>query len=366
MGRIVDVAKRFIAAADRRQRKSRVAGPAYGVVKKFSDDNLNLLVVALGWYGFTAIYPLLLVIVAIFGYIGAGSLGSGIVKTLHQFPVIGAQFNPGRGGSNLHGSIAGVVVGVVGLLYGAQGVTQTAERAMNQVWNLDRSDRPGFLPRLLRSFGGLAIIGVAFVVNATAASIAAGHRQPIELRVGLVAGLLLLNIAFYVTTFRVLTAADVSVRQLVPGSATGAVFFTILMTVGAGLVQHQLRHSSATYGALGSVVGVVAFLLLLAKLTMLAAELNPVLAMGLWPRSLPTTPPTEADDRVLRALAHEERSRRDERISVGFGTDTLEAPAANTEREQSNAPDGREPHDAHEVAGDPPREPVPPVAGRSG
>jgi uncharacterized BrkB/YihY/UPF0761 family membrane protein len=97
------------------------------VVKKFGDDNVNLLVVALGWYGFTAIYPLLLVVVTIFGFIGAASLGTGIVHTLHQFPVIGSQFNPGKGDSQLHGSVFGLIIGVAGLLYGAQGVTQTAE-----------------------------------------------------------------------------------------------------------------------------------------------------------------------------------------------------------------------------------------------
>ena len=74
---------------------------------------------ALGWYGFTAIYPLLLVVVTVFGYIGAASLGTAIVHTLHQFPVIGAQFNPGQGGSQLHGRVFGLIIGVAGVLYGA-------------------------------------------------------------------------------------------------------------------------------------------------------------------------------------------------------------------------------------------------------
>ena len=67
--------------------------------------------------------------------------------------------------------------------------------------------------------------------------------------------------------------------------------FTLLITVGAGLVQHQLKHSSATYGQFAAVIGLVAFLLLLAKLTLYGAELNPVLARRLWPRALPPVPP---------------------------------------------------------------------------
>ena len=49
----------------------------YAVLKKSGDDNANLLVVALAWYGFTAIFPLLLVVVTVFGFIGAQSIGPG-------------------------------------------------------------------------------------------------------------------------------------------------------------------------------------------------------------------------------------------------------------------------------------------------
>jgi hypothetical protein len=109
------------------------------------------------------------------------------------------------------------------------------------------------------------------------------------------------------------------------------VAFTLLITVGAGLVQHQLKHSSATYGAFAAVIGLVAFLLLLAKLTLYAAELNPVLARRLWPRALPTCAPTPADDEVLRELAHEQRRRKDQRIGVGFDPDARDEAAEDAE-----------------------------------
>ncbi|MHB1534395.1 MAG: YihY/virulence factor BrkB family protein [Acidimicrobiales bacterium] len=325
--------KRLIAALDRWQRGNRVAGPAYGVVKKFSDDNANLLVVALGWYGFTAIYPLLLVVITIFGFIGEASLGTGIVSTLHTFPVIGQQFNPGHGGSRLHGSIVGLVIGLAGLIYGAQGVTQTAQQAMEQVWNLPQTDRPGFLPRLARSLGGLVVIGGAFVINAPVASIATGGAHTLLLRVPVIAGMLVLNVGLYLAAFRMLTPKRISVRKFLPGAVLGAVAFTLLITVGAGLVEHQLRNSSATYGALASVIGVVTFLLLLAKVSVYAAELNPVLARSLWPRALPTTPPSEADEQVLRDLVHEQRRRGDENIDVDF-----EEPASAPPRRAQKPP----------------------------
>jgi len=291
---------RTLEAVDRFQRNNRVAGPAYAVTKKFSDDNANLYVVALGWYGFTAIYPLLLVVITIFGFIGAASLGTGVVHTLHEFPVIGSQFNAAKGGESLHGSGIGLVIGLLTLVYGAQGVTQTAEQAMEAVWDIPRIERPGFAVRLARSLGGLAIIGGAFLLNSVLASLATARAESLALRIGVIAALFVANIALYTASFVVLTAAERGVRQYLPGAIVAAAGFTALITVGSSLVQHQLRHSSSTYGAFAAIIGVVLFLLLLAKLTMYAAELNPVLAEKLWPRALFSSNPTEIDKRALR------------------------------------------------------------------
>jgi uncharacterized BrkB/YihY/UPF0761 family membrane protein len=312
--------KDLLGGLNRFQQRHRTVSVPWAVNKKFGNDQANLLVVALGWYGFTAIYPLLLVITTIFGFIGVASLGTGIVHTLQQFPVIGAQFHAGKGSSELKGSVFGLIIGVVGLLYGAQGVTQTAETAMNRVWNVPQFERPGFLPRLVHSFEALGCIGGAFVINAFLGSFAAGIGNALWVRIVIIAVQLAVNVGLYLLTFRILVAksAGIPTRSLLPGAIAGGIFFTILITVGAGLVQHQLRGSSATYGAFASVIGIVAFLLLLAKLSMYAAELNPVLARGLYPRAFPTADPLPADDRVLADLAHEERRRPDMKVGVGF------------------------------------------------
>ncbi len=140
------------------------------------------------------------------------------------------------------------------------------------------------------------------------------------IRIPLLIGLLLVNIGLYFASFAVLTAKTVPLRWMLPGAVLGAVAFTALITIGTGLVTHQLRNASATYGAFGSVIGVVAFLLLLAKISMYAAELNPVLARSLYPRALPLGgEPTAADRRVLADIAHAEQRSDDHAIGVGFG-----------------------------------------------
>jgi uncharacterized BrkB/YihY/UPF0761 family membrane protein len=324
--------RRVMETADGWQRRHRWAGVPYGVMKKFGDDNANLLVVALAWYGFTAIFPLLLVVVTLFGFIGAQSIGSGIISTLHEFPVIGSSFNPASR-SALHGSTLGLIVGLTGLLYGAQGVTQTAQQAMATIWNIPQNQRTGFLPRLGRSLAGLFTIGGAFVINAFVTGYATGGTASYAIRIPVLAGLLVINAGLYFASFTVLTAKAIGPRGLLPGAIAGAVAFTALITVGTGLIIHQLKNSSATYGAFGTVIGIVAFLLLLAKLSLYAAELNPVLARRLYPRALPLGGgPTSADLRVLASLVHAEQRRDDQAIGVGFGDHAADQAASDAAR----------------------------------
>jgi uncharacterized BrkB/YihY/UPF0761 family membrane protein len=320
------------------QRRARWSGVPYAVMKKFGDDNANLLVVSLAWYGFTAIFPLLLVVVTMFGFIGQQSIGSGIVDTLHQFPIVGSSFNPASPGA-LHGSTLGLVIGLAGLLYGAQGVTQTAQQAMASVWNIPQVQQTGFLPRLGRSLAGLVTIGAAFLVNAFVTAYATSSGTAYVIRVPVLAGLLLINVGLYFASFVVLTAKAVGPRGLIPGAVAGGIGFTALITVGTGLVTHQLKHTSTTYGAFGSVIGIVTFLLLLAKLSMYAAELNPVLARSLYPRALPLGgEPTAADRRVLADLVHAEKRRDDQAIGVGFGDHAAAQAASDATRHTGRAP----------------------------
>jgi uncharacterized BrkB/YihY/UPF0761 family membrane protein len=316
----------LLGQVDAWQRRNRLVAPLYGVMTKFGNDNMNLYVVGLGWYGFLAIYPLLLVVITIFGFIGVSSLGHGIVSTLHQFPVIGSQFNPEQG-RNLHGSTIGLVIGLVGLIYGAQGVTQTAEQAMARAWNVPQVALPGFLPRLGRSMLALTIIGGTFVVNAAASTFASGPGHSGVIRALSLIGMLLLNLVCFFGSFRALTPKSVAARSLLPGVVLGSVAFTVLITVGSGLIQHQLRNSSATYGQFGAIIGLVGFLLLMAKLSLYGAELNCVLERHLWPRALVNSNPTEADNLVLSAVVHQQQRRKDQVIGVGFGDEAVEEAA---------------------------------------
>src|SRR5579875_2004271 len=202
----MDKLRQVIGAIDAWQRRHRWAGVPFAVNKKFSDDNANLQVLALAWYGFTAIFPLLLVVVTVLGFIGQASLGTGVVTALQKFPVIGSSFPKHPSGSNsLHGSTIGLVIGLIGLLYGAQGVTQSAQQAMATVWNVPQTQFTGFLPRLGRSLAGLVIIGGSFLINALLSTYVTGGTSNYAIRVPILAGLVIINAGLYFASFTVLT-----------------------------------------------------------------------------------------------------------------------------------------------------------------
>ncbi len=334
---------RLLAPIDRLQREHTLLGVSYATLKKFSDDRTNQYVIAMGWYGFIAIYPAILAAVTILGLIGAESLGKGLVATLHSFPVIGSEFNPERASSSLHGSPVALVVGLLGLIYGAQGATLTAQGAMAQVWNVPALELPKLPVRLVRSLVGLIIIGGSFVANAPLAALATGSSAAPWAEALLIVAMIVINAAFYWIAFMVLTPGRARPRQLVAGAVLGSVGFTLLITLAAGLIQHQLRHSTETYGQFGVVIGLVGFLFLLAKVSLYGAELNSVLAGHLWPRALAGGDPTSADDQVLRDIAQQAVRRKDQRIRVSFGNgsgDSTEAGSGSdskpaSEREKS-------------------------------
>jgi uncharacterized BrkB/YihY/UPF0761 family membrane protein len=221
-------------------------------------------------------------------------------------------------------------------------VTQTVQQAMATVWNIPQTEQTGFLPRLGRSLAGLFTIGAAFVVNALVTGYVTGGTHNYAVRIPVLIGLVAINIGLYFATFTALTAKTIGPRGLLPGAVAGAVGFTALITVGTGLVTHQLKNTSATYGAFGTVIGIVAFLLLLAKISMYAAELNPVLARKLYPRALPLVDDlTDADKQVLGDLVHAERRREDQAIGVGFGDRAAEQAADDAAKHaDSRAADG--------------------------
>lgn len=289
-----------------------------GVIKKFGDDRCSALAVMLTYYAFVSIFPLLLVLTTILGFVGNESLSRNVIgTTLQQFPVFGQQI--GKDAAHpLSGNGFGLIVGLLGTFYGSLGFAQAAQHAMAEVWNVPGVRRSGFFPRLARSVILFTVLGIGLAAATVVSSLVTLAGQPGVTRVLAFLGAVVLNVGLYLAAFRILTPKVIEVKRLVPGAVVGGVGYSILLTVGAALIQHQLRHSEALYGQFAFVLGLIGWLLLVSQLSLYAAETNVVLARRLWPRSIVQPPLTDADERVLSDIAQEQWRRPEQRVDVGF------------------------------------------------
>src|SRR5205085_10326729 len=130
-------------------------------------------------------------------------------------------------------------------------------------------------------------------------------------------GSLLLNSGIAVVAYKVLTVADITWMDVLPGALVAGVGLTLLQTFGGLLVRHTLKNASATYGTFAVVIGLLSFIYLGAQIFLYAAEINVVKKKHLWPRSL-VDAPTPGDQQVFTQRAKIEERRPDENIRVSF------------------------------------------------
>ena len=312
--------EKIMRRIDAAQQRFGPAALVFGVVKKFGDDNAGNLVTNLTYSAFLCVFPLLLILFTVLNIVLANypSIHQSLLNsTLGEFPLVGNTLH-----SNIHGlhrsSVIGLVIGVLGLLWGSTGLAQSGLFSMSQIWNLPGPERPNYLARLGRSFGFLAVLGLGIVVTTGLASFGTFGRHDIAL--GILAEVLAVavNIATYFGAFRVLTPKAVHSRQLIPGAILGGVLWTVLQAVGGYLIGHDLKNDSVAYGTFAAVLGLIAWIYLGCELMVYAAELNTVLARRLWPRGMVQPPLTEADQRSLALQATQNQRRPEQEVSVSF------------------------------------------------
>lgn len=310
---------------DARQQRFGPAALLFGVTKKFGDDNAGTLVANLAFSAFLCVFPLLLVFMTVLNLVLAHDPAlhrSLLHSTLSEFPIVGATL-----GHQIHGlqrsSVIGLIIGVLGLVWGSTGLAQSGLFSMSQVWNLAGPQRPSYFKRLGRSFLFLAVLGAGLIVTTGLAAFGTFGRHNTALGVVSEIAALLINIATYFGVFRVLTPKVVHTRTLLPGAIVGGLAWTILQAIGGYLIGHDLKNDSTTYGTFGVVLGLIAWIYLGSQITIYAAELNTVLARRLWPRGLVQPPLTEADQRSLALQATQNQRRPEQQISVDFTTPAM-------------------------------------------
>ena len=311
--------ERGLRGVDRFQQRHRAAAFVFGVIKKYGDDNGGTLAASLAHSAFVSVFPLLLILVTILGFIASGNnaIHEDVLSAVGgQFPLIGNQL-----AGNVHAlhrsSVIGLVIGLAGLVWGGAGLAQAGLFTMAQVWNLPGPSRPGYVQRLGRAGLFLGVLGGSVVITTLLTALATYGHHALVVVVLADALALATNIGLYFTSFRVLTPKGVPSRDLVPGAMAGGAGWTALQAAGTYLVHHYL-HADSVYGVFATVLGLLAWLYIAVELTVYAAEINVVLVRHLWPRSIIQPPLTEADRSSMAHQALQNQRRPEQRVTVSF------------------------------------------------
>ncbi len=301
---------------DHYQQRHRKTGIALATFKKFSEDQSSSLAAMIAFWAFFSIFPLLLALVTILGYVlPAGTRMSVLTNIAADFPLLDPKTLHG-----LTGSWWPVVFGLATALWSGTSVTRNTEQALNSVWEIKRVDQPGFVDKLKSSLFALGTIGVALVLSLVVSTLATGTSSGVQVswwqRLIGYAISIVLDVGIFVAAFRLLTSKQVDIGDVLPGAILAGAAFWILQQISSFIIANRLHSAQSTYGTFATVIVMLWWFYLEAQITLLGAQLNVVLKERLHPRSLVRGPETEADHRVLEAYAEEATFHENEEVNA--------------------------------------------------
>ena len=251
----------------------------------WNDDALRLGA-SVAYYSLFAIAPVLLVAIAVAGFVFGAEAVRGELSTQMQ-GLVGpeaAEVVEGmlQGASKPAANSLAMVVGVLAMVLAAAGAFLELRFALNTIFRVPPSPIGGFKAfwfTRLRSFGLVLAIGFLLLVSlAISAALAALHNYlssfelvlPLVLQVFSLLLTLLITAVLFGLMFRVLPDIRLSNRDV----AIGAVVTAILFAVGKQLIGLYLGRTavSSSYGAAGSVVVLLLWVYYSSQIVLIGAE----------------------------------------------------------------------------------------------
>lgn len=243
---------------------------ALDVQKRVAELHGGYLASAVTLAAFLSLFPLLLLIVALVGFL---SFNGAEVTTA----VVDRLGLSGEAATAVVSAIdtaeksrkAASIVGVVGLLWSGLGLVAAMQYVWDVSWQVTGRGIRDRLQGLLWLGGGVVIFLGSVALTALI------NVFPSFLPVTLVAGLAV-SFGLWMWTHKVMTRVHVPWRALVPGAILGAVGLEILKLVGSVYVPRAITASSGLYGSIGAVFATLAWLLFFGRLIVYSAVLNVV------------------------------------------------------------------------------------------
>ncbi len=252
-------------------------GRALDVQDRVGEINGSFAASAITISVFIAIFPLLLVTIAVIGFLASGDadLPSRIIDNLGL---------TGNAAQTMEDAITTAsdsrrtasVVGLLGLAWSGSGVAVALQQGVRAPWQ-ERSE--GIKDRLLGmawlvvgAVGFAAAITLGGVLNFLPDEVPKVLVTLVAIAVGIAA-----EIGLFWWMFVGLGTRRVPARSLLPGAIAAGIGFEILKLAGTVYVPQLVARSSSLYGPLGIVFAILAWLAIFARLIVYCSTLNAVL-----------------------------------------------------------------------------------------
>lgn len=246
-----------------------VIGYVLRVQDRFSQIRGTALANGIALQTFLSIFPLVIVAVAVVGFVSADdpTFGRDVVREF------------GLRGENADSMIEAIdnakdsrqaasVIGLAGLLYASLNLVTAVQRSVDASWQTFGKGVKEKLRALLWLLGAGVIFASSFGLG-VALNVLPGFLAPVSILAGLG-----VNVALFVWTFTELGRLPIGWRAALPGAVLCAIGFEILKIVGSVYVPRLVADSSALYGSLGIVFALLAWLTFFGRLIVYGSVLN--------------------------------------------------------------------------------------------
>lgn len=253
-------------------KKNRVVAAALGTQQRVGEIGGSQLASAVTLTVFLSLFPVLLVATAVIGFIAASDDGlpRQIVSDLGLRGQAATYMLEGFESAEAN-KASSSIIGFLGFVWTAIGVVGAIQHVCDRAWQVSGRGLKDKLVALGWLLGSFVVLGVAVGAAGLLPGLPA-WAAPLEVLVGIAFGT-----AFFLWTFRVLTAKALPLRAHLPGAVLGGVGLHLLTRLGGWFIARQVESSSALYGSIGIVFAVLAYLLLFGRLLVYAVVLNVVL-----------------------------------------------------------------------------------------